>query len=161
MVLFEEAASRSQEAGTATLSGDDAFRLHDTHGFPIELTQELAGEQGLDVDMAAFEAFMDQQRRRAQESAKRGDLTGDALARAAGRGGPSFIAGWWSPVWSARGRTRMRRWIPMRARPRPGPTRPRTSCTGRCDTCSASTPSRPDRSWCPAACGSTSATTRP
>jgi alanyl-tRNA synthetase len=92
MVLFEEAASRAKGAGAATLPGSEAFYLHDTHGFPIELTRELAEEQGLGVDMGEFEALMEQQRRRAQEQAKRGDLTGDSLARAAvGVGRTEFV----------------------------------------------------------------------
>ena len=75
MVLFEEAAGR---AGGGSLSGEDAFRLHDTHGFPIELTLELAQEQELEVDLARFEELLSEQRRRAQDAAKRG-LTGEGV----------------------------------------------------------------------------------
>jgi alanyl-tRNA synthetase len=57
-------------AGTTTISGDVAFRLHDTFGFPIELTTELARERGVDVDLAAFELEMEQQRTRARQARK-------------------------------------------------------------------------------------------
>jgi alanyl-tRNA synthetase len=52
--------------GTKELSGSTAFALHDTYGFPLELTQEIAGEREVDVDVAGFEAAMTQQRERAK-----------------------------------------------------------------------------------------------
>ncbi len=52
--------------GTTELSGATAFALHDTYGFPLELTQEIAGEREVDVDVAGFEAAMAQQRERAK-----------------------------------------------------------------------------------------------
>jgi alanyl-tRNA synthetase len=52
------------------LPGETAFRLHDTHGFPIELTEELAGEAGVAVDRGAYDARMAEQRRRAREAAR-------------------------------------------------------------------------------------------
>jgi alanyl-tRNA synthetase len=55
---------------TAVLDGEVAFKLHDTHGFPIELTEELAGEAGLTVDRAAFDAAMAEQRTRARQAAR-------------------------------------------------------------------------------------------
>ena len=45
-----------------SVSGAVAFRLHDTFGFPIELTQEIAEERGVEVDMAGFDAAMEEQR---------------------------------------------------------------------------------------------------
>jgi len=68
LVLFE------QEVGKATegrLPGDVAFRLHDTHGFPLELTMELAADQDLEVDTDRFAELMEEQRRRAQEAARK------------------------------------------------------------------------------------------
>ncbi len=56
--------------GGRTISGEVAFRLHDTHGFPIELTREMASERGVGVDDAGFEAAMDDQRRRAREAGR-------------------------------------------------------------------------------------------
>lgn len=56
--------------GKGTVSGAVAFRLHDTHGFPIELTTEMAAEAGAQVDVEGFEAAMTEQRRRAQADAR-------------------------------------------------------------------------------------------
>ncbi len=50
------------------LSGDVAFVLHDTYGFPVEITSEIAGDRGVDVDMDAFQAAMEQQRERARSA---------------------------------------------------------------------------------------------
>ncbi len=57
------------------ISGIDAFTLYDTYGFPLELTQEIAEEQGITVDEAGFEAEMQQQRSRAREAHTTIDLT--------------------------------------------------------------------------------------
>jgi alanyl-tRNA synthetase len=57
------------------ISGDQAFELYDTYGFPLELTQEIAEEHGLAVDLAGFEAAMEQQRQRAKAAAVSIDLT--------------------------------------------------------------------------------------
>ncbi|MFV0308636.1 MAG: alanine--tRNA ligase [Desertimonas sp.] len=54
------------------LSGTTAFVLHDTYGFPLELTQEIAGERGVTVDVAGFETEMAAQRRRAKEARRSG-----------------------------------------------------------------------------------------
>jgi alanyl-tRNA synthetase len=62
--------------GTAVIGGDVAFTLHDTHGFPVELTEELARDAGVDVDRAGFDAAMAEQRARARaagRSARAGD----------------------------------------------------------------------------------------
>src|SRR5207302_7787985 len=61
--LFEEVAERGGE-----IPGEDAFRLHDTYGFPLELTQELARERGLGVDEEEFTSLMEQQRERSRGS---------------------------------------------------------------------------------------------
>lgn len=58
------------------LPGDVAFLLHDTHGFPLELTQELADDAGIEVDREGFERAMSAQRSRARESTRR-VLSGD------------------------------------------------------------------------------------
>ncbi|MHA3022220.1 alanine--tRNA ligase [Mycobacterium sp. BMJ-28] len=67
--LFEDAASATRAAGRSTLSGDDAFTLHDTYGFPIDLTLEMAAEAGLTVDEAGFRGLMAEQRQRAKADA--------------------------------------------------------------------------------------------
>jgi alanyl-tRNA synthetase len=64
--LLEEELS----SGASRISGSVAFRLHDTHGFPIELTQELAAERGVEVDLAGFEQEMTAQRERARKAGK-------------------------------------------------------------------------------------------
>src|SRR5439155_24445031 len=58
--------------GSATISGDVAFRLHDTFGFPIELTREIAAERSVDADMAGFDEAMAAQRLRARDARKTG-----------------------------------------------------------------------------------------
>ncbi|MEO0407287.1 MAG: alanine--tRNA ligase, partial [Cyanobacteria bacterium P01_A01_bin.135] len=57
------------------ISGSDAFTLYDTYGFPLELTQEVAEEQGVTVDVDGFEAEMEQQRERARDAHQSIDLT--------------------------------------------------------------------------------------
>ncbi|MDN8625590.1 alanine--tRNA ligase [Corynebacterium ureicelerivorans] len=67
---FDEAASAVAASGAKVLPGAQAFELHDTYGFPIDLTVEMAREAGLDVDMAAFDAAMQEQRERAKADNK-------------------------------------------------------------------------------------------
>ena len=65
--------SRLEEAfatGNKVLGGDVAFTLHDTHGFPVELTEELARDAGVEVDRAGFDTAMAEQRERARSAAK-------------------------------------------------------------------------------------------
>ncbi len=64
-ILEEELAS-----GAGAVSGDLAFRLHDTYGFPVELTVEIAEEVGVTVDLEGFEAAMDVQRAQARAAAR-------------------------------------------------------------------------------------------
>ncbi|CPV33788.1 alanine--tRNA ligase [Mycobacteroides abscessus] len=67
--LFDDAADKTKTAGKSTLSGSDAFTLHDTYGFPIELTLEMAAEAGLSVDEKGFRELMNEQRQRAKADA--------------------------------------------------------------------------------------------
>ena len=67
--LFSEAADATKASGKSRISGDDAFALHDTYGFPIDLTLEMASEAGLDVDRDGFTELMAEQRRRAKADA--------------------------------------------------------------------------------------------
>ena len=62
-------------AKPSKISGDQAFELYDTYGFPLELTEEIAEEHGLRVDLAGFEAAMEAQRQRAKAAAVSIDLT--------------------------------------------------------------------------------------
>jgi alanyl-tRNA synthetase len=67
--LFEDAAQATRASGATVLSGTDAFTLHDTYGFPLELTLEMAAESGLSVDEEGFRTLMAEQRRRAKADA--------------------------------------------------------------------------------------------
>ncbi len=69
-VMFDLAAHEATTAGEGELSGAKAFQLHDTFGFPIDLTLEMAAEQGLVVDEVEFRRLMKQQRERAKADAR-------------------------------------------------------------------------------------------
>ena len=58
--------------GRKEISGADAFKLYDTYGFPVELTQEIAADNGFSVDLKGFEAEMDKQRERARAAQRKG-----------------------------------------------------------------------------------------
>jgi alanyl-tRNA synthetase len=73
--LLAEIIETAQQQSTKTISGLDAFTLYDTFGFPLELTQEIAEEQGLTVDLEGFEAEMQQQKDRARSAQVTIDLT--------------------------------------------------------------------------------------
>jgi alanyl-tRNA synthetase len=68
--IFDLAAEGIKKSGGAILGGDQAFQLHDTYGFPIDLTLEMAAEQGLSVDEEGFRTLMNEQRQRAKADAK-------------------------------------------------------------------------------------------
>jgi alanyl-tRNA synthetase len=77
--------SRLEDAfatGTKVLDGDVAFALHDTHGFPVELTEELARGAGVEVDRAGFDAAMATQRERARAAAKSSRAGDESVYRA-------------------------------------------------------------------------------
>jgi alanyl-tRNA synthetase len=73
--ILDLAVEETRKAGGRTISGAKAFTLHDTHGFPIDLTVEIAQEHGLEVDVESFRSLMAEQRSRAKA---------DALARKTG-----------------------------------------------------------------------------
>ncbi|MCA1714054.1 MAG: alanine--tRNA ligase, partial [Gammaproteobacteria bacterium] len=68
MRIFDDVTTRSGNS----IPGADAFRLYDTYGFPVDLTADIARERGLSVDMAGFEAAMNQQRETARAAGKFG-----------------------------------------------------------------------------------------
>ncbi|HEX3779270.1 MAG TPA: alanine--tRNA ligase [Pseudonocardiaceae bacterium] len=78
--IFDLAAAETKKSGGTLLPGDKAFQLHDTFGFPIDLTLEMAAEQGLRVDEDGFRRLMTEQRQRAKA---------DATARKTGHGDAS------------------------------------------------------------------------
>ncbi len=67
--IFDTAVAQTKRAGGVVLSGQQAFQLHDTYGFPIDLTLEMATEQGLSVDEEGFRRLMAEQRTRAKADA--------------------------------------------------------------------------------------------
>jgi len=69
------------DANPSVLPGSVAFKLHDTYGFPIDVTKEVAAERGVDVDEAGFEADMTEQRERARAARKAGTLDETTTAR--------------------------------------------------------------------------------
>ena len=68
--IFDTAATEIKSSGGKVLSGDAAFKLHDTYGFPIDLTLEMATEQGLQVDADGFRRLMKEQKDRAKADSK-------------------------------------------------------------------------------------------
>lgn len=68
MELFRQEVSRKT---SALFPAEKAFQLYDTYGFPIDLTQLLAQEEGMEVDLAGFQKLLDEQRRRSQEAQRR------------------------------------------------------------------------------------------
>ncbi len=79
-VFLEEAIEVVKNSGSKQLKGDAAFLLHDTYGFPIDLTLEMAEEQGLTVDRDGFKALMAEQRDRAKADAREKKLGGNDLS---------------------------------------------------------------------------------
>ncbi|MGB3137617.1 MAG: alanine--tRNA ligase [Nodosilinea sp.] len=73
--LLAELLQRESGSKTKQIAGADAFVLYDTYGFPLELTQEVAEEQGLTVDVAGFETAMEEQRQRSKDAHETIDLT--------------------------------------------------------------------------------------
>ncbi len=75
MKIFSEMLAAHKEKGETVFAGADAFKLYDTYGFPIDLTIEMAKEEGMEVDEAAFKTLMQEQKDRAREARKAlGDL---------------------------------------------------------------------------------------
>ncbi len=70
MKEFKKILDTAKAAGSKEISGKDAFYLYDTFGFPFELTEELAGEEGIGVDLDGFKASMEEQKQKAREGQK-------------------------------------------------------------------------------------------
>ncbi|KRO59928.1 MAG: alanine--tRNA ligase, partial [Pelagibacteraceae bacterium BACL5 MAG-120705-bin12] len=69
-MIFDQRSASLKKSGTKVLSGEDVFQLHDTYGFPFDLTLEMANEEGLSIDADGFKRLMKQQRERAKADAK-------------------------------------------------------------------------------------------
>jgi alanyl-tRNA synthetase len=80
--LLDELIARARASGDEGISSEDAFRLHDTYGFPIDLTLELVTEHGLGVDQEGFEVLMAEQRARARAVSQSPAAGGEAREQA-------------------------------------------------------------------------------
>ena len=95
--ILDTAISETRRSGGASLSGAQAFQLHDTYGFPIDLTLEIAAEQGLEVDQDGFRRLMADQRARAKADAaarKTGHADLSAYRSVLDAGGPVEFTGY-------------------------------------------------------------------
>ncbi|MFJ1705228.1 alanine--tRNA ligase [Kitasatospora sp. NPDC088346] len=95
--ILDTAVSDTKSAGSSVIAGDKAFQLHDTYGFPIDLTLEMAAEQGLSVDEDGFRRLMKEQRDRAKADArakKHGHADVSAYRAVADRSGATVFTGY-------------------------------------------------------------------
>jgi alanyl-tRNA synthetase len=95
--IFDASVEENRRKNSATLSGAQAFQLHDTYGFPIDLTLEMAAEQGLTVDEEGFRRLMAEQRERAKRDAaekKTGNADISAFAEMLERSGTVTFTGY-------------------------------------------------------------------
>ena len=164
--LLDQLIVQAEEDGDEGISAADAFALHDTHGFPFDLTLELVAEHGLGVDEQGFEALMEDQRRRARASGGRGlgggEVRGRALALSGEAGFQTDFQGYQTTAlettvgalaamaiasWSSCSSRRSTR--PAAARsPTAGPSSARTGTAwSGSTTCSGSGPTRCSRSF--------------
>ncbi|HSV97929.1 MAG TPA: alanine--tRNA ligase [Spirochaetota bacterium] len=95
MDRLEEAIKAAKSDGGNTLSGKDAFMLYDTFGFPLEMTVEMAGENGIVVDTGEFDREMEKQRERGKQSWKSGEAGSEKILEAlSADAGPSGFLGY-------------------------------------------------------------------
>ncbi len=95
--IFDVAVAETKQTGGEVLTGAKAFQLHDTYGFPFDLTLEMAAEHGLSVDEAGFRRLMDEQRQRAKADArakKTGHVDMSAYRAVLDAAGPSEFTGY-------------------------------------------------------------------
>ena len=83
LCLVDEAIAKAEAEGGKVFPAETAFLLHDTYGFPVEVTREIAQERGLDLDIEGFEQAMEGQRERARGASKGSDAVGDAVMQLA------------------------------------------------------------------------------
>ena len=70
LAILADMQAEMEKEGKKVLSGEDAFRLYDTYGFPVDLTEEILEEKGFTIDQAGFEAAMEEQRTKARNARK-------------------------------------------------------------------------------------------
>ncbi len=73
LAILAELCAKARSEGVSEISGPDAFKLYDTYGFPFDLTEDYAAEQGMTVDRAGFDAAMEEQRERARAARQETD----------------------------------------------------------------------------------------
>ena len=103
--LLDALIERAREQGDEGIASEDAFRLHDTFGFPIDLTLELAAEHGLGVDEQGFEVLMEEQRRAGARGGRRtrSAAASSASTLASSRAGPGSTTTSWATRRSSSG----------------------------------------------------------
>ncbi|MGI6383751.1 MAG: alanine--tRNA ligase-related protein [bacterium] len=84
--LLNEEITRLNTAGDNMISGETAFKLYDTYGYPVELTREIAEDRGLIVDGAGFERLMEEQKSQSQGSQKGSAIVGFRQSNRRGSG---------------------------------------------------------------------------
>jgi alanyl-tRNA synthetase len=101
MTILRSEIAALRQGGARELSGDVAFRLYDTYGFPLELTEEIASENGMTVDKDGFAVLMDQQRARARQARGAVGYAGSISAKYARAlsGAPVRFVGYESPCY--------------------------------------------------------------
>jgi alanyl-tRNA synthetase len=96
LAFLDEAIAEAQAAGSDRFDGDVAFQLHDTYGFPVELTSEIVAERGFEVDMHVFEREMEAQRERGRAAVSEAswEQSGEGFAAAAAATGEVDFVGY-------------------------------------------------------------------
>jgi alanyl-tRNA synthetase len=82
LLLIEQETERLESKGTRVLPGETAFKLHDTYGFPIDLTQNVLARDGISVDLGEFNRLMDEQRERARAARKDETIAPEIMVKA-------------------------------------------------------------------------------
>ena len=95
VTLLESGIDDAKRAGRSSLPGETTFKLHDTYGFPLELTLEIAREHGMEVDEDSFNELMKEQQDRARAGMKRGATSSEAaLGDVLAENGPTTFLGY-------------------------------------------------------------------
>jgi len=94
--MIEEQLDRLKSEGKTVLSGEDAFKLYDTHGFPLELTESILADHGMSVDLDDFHSHMERQRERARSASMFGGevFAGDSIEGLAEDAEPTRFEGY-------------------------------------------------------------------
>ncbi len=98
LALLESEVRRTRDGGGRTLPGEVAFRLYDTYGFPLDLTEDILAGEGMDVDHATFECAMEEQRTRARGAQRFADAEAGPAVLGGGERATRFVgdrAGEW------------------------------------------------------------------